>query len=678
MTHTQTSFCNPELPSLILPTYTSSPVLTFTTSPRTSQTAIITNLNTPFPPKHPNIHKHPNTIMSDPSLNNQVILSVFTDHTGSPIVFYIDHLDPNREKYLKLIRSAGGIVESDERVLDRDAAQLSTFPWPDRVTISFAFVEDSLKKGSMLYLNSYRMGPDLKKASMYEENLDAANAVAHALSKKLKLSKSTKKFDAESDAYILEQVRMKPRFRTSHKFFEELSHHQLLEGHTGNSVRSRFRAHLEHKLQYVFKTDEFDNLVLDEEGNRIPIPVGQAKTMKNRFTAEDDFRLCDDIINHVLSSQDPEQLKFADGQFNKDQYLNENKFSVSISFFDDYARLNPLHSSSSWRDRYRKFARVYGLQKYRDYYMRELKSKDGPQPMKNLTSRALKEKKKIENNVRRIKKAQDDAEVAAAAAVAAVANTGHLLAHPDHVTHHQQLDANNAAAVANLAVLARDAAALDEEIGEVKNSNIHEALRNVGAQAGRVNIDDDLVSSGVRALADHSAIHPSLSGHPDSDHDEFEFELKEEADLQDPYAREMAYLPRTATIDDLFVNRFYTQNSKDLLDMVSDVLSRSGPEDIGNVYSEFERLGFSRRFTGHLFKVTGANAKYMHDLLGQIFRGIEKDDKTELQDLLFPRHQDGLWNPEYDSYLRKGKYNKLSFQSEDSLQARRAFLGLDE
>lgn len=623
----------------------------------------------------------PTPVMAPPG----VVLSIFTDATGQPIVFYIDHMDPNREKYQKLIHSAGGLVESDERVLERsDVAQLSTYPWNDRVTISLGFIEDSLKKGLMVYIDEYRIGPGLsKKNPLYDDNMDAANAVAHALAKKSKLSKTTKKFDADADAYILEQVRMKPRFRTSHKFFEELAHHQLLEGHTGNSVRSRFRAHLEHKLQYVFKTDEFDNLVLDEEGNRIPIPVNLAKTIKNRFSAEDDFHLCDDIVNHVLSTQDPDQLKFADGQFNKDGYLNENKFSVLISFFDDYARHNPQHSLLSWRDRYRKFARVYGLQKYRDYYVRELKTKDGPQPMKNLTSRALKEKKKIENNVRRMKKAHDDAEVAAAAAVAAVANTGHLLAHPDHVTHgpHTQMDANAAAAVANLAVSARDAAALDEEIGEVKNSNIHEALRNVGAEAGRVNIDDDLVSLGVRALADHSAIHPSLSGHPNDSGDEFEFELKDEADLQDPYAREMVYMPRTATIDDLFASDFYAQNSKELLDLVSDVLSRLGPEDIGNVYREFERLGFSRRFTGHTFKVTGANAKYMHEFLLQVFRGIEKDDgekPVDLQDLLFPRHQNGFWTPEYDSYLRKGKYNKLSFQTEESLQARRAFLGLDE
>lgn len=631
----------------------------------------------------------PTQVMAPPG----VISSIFTDPTGQPMVFYIDPLDPQREKYQKLIHSAGGLVETHDRVLERnDVVQLSSYPWGDRVTIAFAFIDELLKKGLMVYIEDFRFDPSMaKKAGLhYDDNMDAANAVAHALAKKLKISKTTKKFDAEADAYILEQVRLKPRFRTSHKFFEELAHHELLEGHTGNSVRSRFRAHLEHKLQYVFKTDDFDNLVYDDEGNRIAIPVNLAKTIKNRFSAEDDFHLCDDIINHVLSTQDPEQLKFADGQYNKDGYLNENKFSVLISFFDDYARHNPQHSSLSWRDRYRKFARVYGLQKYRDYYVRELKSKDGPQPMKNLTSRALKEKKKIENNVRRMKKAHDDAEVAAAAAVAAVANNGHLLGHPDHVLHlpHTQMDANAAAAVANLAVSARDASALDEEIGEVKNSNIHEALRNASAEAGRVSIEDDIVNSGVRALADHSAIHPSLSGNPDhSDGDGFEFDMKEEPESQDPFAREMVYLPRDATVDDMFHKHFFAQEHKDVLAMVSTILTQLGPEDIDNVYKEFERIGFQRRFTGHLFRVTGANAKYMHEFLVQLFRGMGKELSSDhilqhgddsLHYLLFPQHQNGFWTPEYDQYLRKGNYKMMPFQTEESLQSRRAFLGIDE
>ncbi|KAF5210996.1 DNA-binding transcription factor rap1 [Clavispora lusitaniae] len=50
--------------------------------------------------------------------------------------------------------------------------------------------------------------------------------------------------------------------------------------------------------------------------------------------------------------------------------------------------------------------------------------------MKNLTSRASKEKKKIENNVRRMKKVQDDAEVAATSALS-IRPRGHFDNIPD-------------------------------------------------------------------------------------------------------------------------------------------------------------------------------------------------------------------------------------------------------
>ena len=612
-----------------------------------------------------------NQVMAPPG----VLLSIFTEANGQPMVFYIDQLDPNRDKYIKLIHSAGGLVETDERVLEnRLVVQLSSFAWDDRTTVSFSFIDDSLKKGSMCFMDQYRIMPGLikKRMSPYEESMEAADAVAHALAKKLKMSKTTTKFTPEADKYILEQVRLKPRFRTSHKFFEELSHHELLRGHTGNSVRSRFRAHLEHRLDYVWKTDEYDNLVLDHEGRQIAIPTNSAKTIKNRFTAEDDYNLCRDIIDHVLANQDADQLKVTDGSY--EYPLNENKFSVLIVFFDEYARLHPQHSSSSWRDRYRKFARVYGLQKYRDYYLREKDSKEGPQPMKNLTSRASKEKKKIENNVRRMKKVQDDAEVAAAAAVAAVATNGHLLGHSGHHHHHHhlpmphsQMDANAAAAVANMAVSAREASALDEEIGEVKNSNIHEALRNVGAEAGRVNIEDDMVNTGV------GAIHPNLGGHSDND---FDLELKTEADSQDAFVKEIVYLPKDADVDDLFNNNFYTHKGHDILILIQKTLSSSGPEDMGHIFREFENIGLQRRFTGHIFKVTGADVRYAHKFLVQFLQGIDNHIQTE--DLLFPRNQNGFWIPEYDMSLEKGDLRELQFQSKLSIAQRRVFLGLDE
>lgn len=576
-----------------------------------------------------------------------VILSVFTDHLGQPMVFYIDPMDPQKEKYRKRIQEAGGLVEDDERALHRGVTFLSTYPHPEMLTVRFAFIEDLLAEGRVRYLNDYQELPRDKKRHVYDGDLDAADAVAQALAKKQKMTKSTTKFTPEADEYILEQVRLKPRFRTLHKFFEELAQHDMLRGHTGNSVRLRYRAHLEHKLQYVYQTDEFDNLMLDANGERIPINVVEAKTIKTRFTADDDYQLCNDIISHVMDSQDPELLKY-----DKDGNLDENKFSVSISFFDEYARHHPQHLLLSWRDRYRKFARVFGLQKYRDYYLSESKSKDGPQPMKNLTLRALKEKKKIENNVRRIRKVDD----------ALSPLNGHLIGHVPHLP--TLMDASTAAAVANMAVSARDLA-LDEEIGQVKNSNIDDALHHVAAE-GRI----DMARMG---LADHSQIHPSLAGSIDLD---FALEeIKVDADSQDHYAKLMVYVPQGAEMDDLFHQGFFSfKQLHKTLHQVRSILERLLLDLIPKVYEEFSLLGFTLQFTGHIFKVTTANANSMITFLERFFKVAQ----SNLLDALFPRRINGLWIPDYDLYLKNGDYAKLDFMDNEHIQNRRNFLRLSD
>lgn len=561
-------------------------------------------------------------------------LSIFTDEAGRPLVFFISPVEAEqREKYAKIIHINGGIVELDERVLQQNnVTQLSSFTWDDRETVLFDYIEDLLRNKSVAYMENYRSLPGLgKKRTLYSEPEEL---------KKQKMSKSTTKFTPEADNYILEQVRMKPRFRTLHKFFEELATHDMLKGHTGNSVRSRYRAHLEHKLNYVYRTDEYDNVLKDAHNQLIPMRVDEAKTIKNRFTAEEDKQLCQTIIEHVVNNQDVEQLRDGTTEFP----LNENKFSVLILFFDDYARRHTEHLLSLWRDRYRKFARQYGLQRYLDYYRLEEEAGIVPKPMKNLTLRALKEKKKVENNVKRMKKVHDDAEEAAAAAVAHVHLNGHLLGHG------MGLDA---AAVATMAVALRP---LDEEIGEVKNSNIHEALRNVGAEAGRVNIEDDM-------------IHPNLTG-------EFGLGLKME-DSQDPL-KEMGYLPADSTLDDIFLSNFYRQDSTKVLAAVLDTLCKMGAEDVEKVCDEFEALGFTRRFLGHVLRVTSAHAPTINEYLKHFFRAIENQKVDTLEGMLYVHGLSGYWTPEYDELLAKSNMYALQFQSPESINMRRAFLALDE
>lgn len=579
------------------------------------------------------------------SVNTENLLAVFVDHRGQPLAFYIDPAEPDRMEYAKRIHEYGGIVEMDASAAAQPGViQLSRYGRPDMETVLLQFVDECLKKGRPLYMDDFRIPADHKKR--HYETMDAVNAIInkkHKQDDKHKGTKSTVKFTPEADMYIMEQVRMKPRYRTLHKFFEELSQHDMLKGHTGNSVRSRYRAHLEHKLNYVYKTDAFDNMILDANGERIGIPINQARTIKTKFTAEDDFHLCDDVINHVIRNQDPEHLRKPvpehqdpDHLHGEPQYpLDESKFSVLISFFDEYARQNPLHSLLSWRDRYRKFAKNYGLQKYREDYLKASSTKEGPKPMSKMTKR--KGKVKLDDD--------KDEVVAVATAVISRNMPYDAMLQPQH----------------HLLMVSR-ASALDEEIGEVKNSNIHEALRNVGAQAGRVNIEDDMV------------IHPNLTGDHDAEANAFS-EMALEQESQDP-TKEMNYLSKQATLEDVFNDHFFHHKPKEILANMLEFLSKLRPEEIDKVSDTLESYGFTGKFVGHILRVTGAHAMYINEYLNHVFRLIELGKSTDLAEVLFVV-KDGFWTPEADEALIKQDYAALSYMSEGNIKQRRTFLGLD-
>ena len=76
-----------------------------------------------------------------------------------------------------------------------------------------------------------------------------------------------------------------------------------MRGHTGNSIRSRFRKHLESRLNYIYKTDDQDQLIRDEAGNLIKIGLDEMPgTLKNKFTPEDDYLLCCVALEYMASN----------------------------------------------------------------------------------------------------------------------------------------------------------------------------------------------------------------------------------------------------------------------------------------------------------------------------------------------------------------------------------------
>ncbi len=124
-------------------------------------------------------------------------------------------------------------------------------------------------------------------------------------------------FTPDEDSLILDMVRHSPEKRYSHDFYHSLV--DRLPRHTAASIRDRYRRVLDPKLGWVYKNPEIGDY------SKVPIPT---KTLKMKFTDTDDYDLC--------------------------LHLLENDGKRSLSFFEEYASLNPRHSGNSYRYRYRK------------------------------------------------------------------------------------------------------------------------------------------------------------------------------------------------------------------------------------------------------------------------------------------------------------------------------------
>lgn len=601
---------------------------------------------------------------------------IFITPDGTPLEFYISPEEPLHDKYVRIIEDHGGIVHEQETAnLLSSVIFLGSEPQDLRSTVSFRFVDESVARGYVAASDTQERSHEDSLALVADSINSSGNTNANRQPKKrqkpLNPRGPSKKFTAAADQYILEQVRMKPRFRTSHKFFEELAKHEQLEGHTGNSIRSRFRLQLENKMEYVYKTNDHDEIELDENGQRLAISVEGAKTLKTKYTADDDYNLCCDVLSHVVTNQTLNVIRADSGPFE----LDEGKFSVPISFFDQYAIRHPHHSSLSWRDRYRKFARVYGVQKYKEDYENSVGTKLGPQPMQLLTKR--RDNSKDEKSKAKKLKAPPPQVYSHQLSALDSHNHNHDPAFHAHNSVHDMdsisghMDASAAAAVANMAVASRDNAALDKSL---INSNIHEALRDVGAEAGRVNIEDDMIS----------AIHPTLAGAVHGQHGVDEAEVhafgdmgithKAEEDSQDPLS-EFPYMPRDTIPDGILRPDFYHQSLKTTSKKLYKMLAESGPQDVDKVTNSLESLGFTRAFVKHMIRVTSAHANYLNEYVKHVLRHIEADSGLA-EDVLYFHNRDGFWTPETDEALMKENYGVLEHMSQENINIRRDFLGL--
>ncbi|SCU98412.1 LAMI_0F14510g1_1 [Lachancea mirantina] len=218
-------------------------------------------------------------------------------------------------------------------------------------------------------------------------------------------------FTEEEDEFILDVVRKNPTRRTTHTLFDEISHY--VPDHTGNSIRHRYRVYLAKRLKYVYEVDASGKLVRDENGNLIKTNV-LPKSLKNKFTAEEDYSLATDVKKQFYRDlyqldpdtgkslitdddapneaarralmMDPNNIPGSEPSFQ--QYrVGERRGPVPREFFKTYAEKNPNHTENAWRDRFRKFLLSYGIDNYVAYYEREMDQGRSPEAMKNMTNR---------------------------------------------------------------------------------------------------------------------------------------------------------------------------------------------------------------------------------------------------------------------------------------------------
>ncbi|KAL6449943.1 RAP1 DNA-binding protein RAP1 [Candida maltosa Xu316] len=283
--------------------------------------------------------------------------TIFVDKDNKTMLFYIPKEEPNRIKYRELIIKHGGLLV-DKQIptayhLSNNEKMLGYF--------KLKFIDDCIANGGLVPLLDYGtynipedagafdplimndLSSDITLEQFPMENASTGKFTPILSSAGSSKRKGTNRFTAEQDEFILEQVRMKPRYRHSHQFYHDLSQTRELHGHTGNSIRSRYRRHLEPLLSFVYKTDDRDRLMRDGNANLIKVGLNEIPgTLKNKFTAEDDYFLCSEAINNLY-------------------------------------RKRSSHTLNSWRDRYRKYVDEDTIPQYIEYYENCMELGEEPQ-----------------------------------------------------------------------------------------------------------------------------------------------------------------------------------------------------------------------------------------------------------------------------------------------------------
>lgn len=555
---------------------------------------------------------------------------LFTRPDGKSLIFYIAKDEPLRSKYTKMIIENGGVVTDNEPAV-HNMSQIIVLS-SNHVTNGYniQWLNDSINQGFVGNLKLYQYQNMIQPRQKLKE-------------------RGHNRFNQEKDEFIIKNIRLNPRYRNSHVFFNKLAESDILKGHTGNSVRSRYRNHLQSQITWVYDTDENDQIKRDVYGHKLKIEFLKFQgTLKNNFIPEHDYLLCVEAAKVIgLNTHFPdENFDIDDFYYNHIKLVNDSSSlptnsPITYSFFDKMYRLKPIHSLHSWRDRFRKYVSIELIPNYIRYYEKCIKMNISP---KNLP-RKLEFTKRV--STRRI-------------------------------THE---------------LVTNDIPALDEEIGETANSNIDQVLSIQVPKLEMVNpeedlsdeiSDDDLESQEFATAKERqddklerivsSQIHEESEG---KDSSQIQSEIQ---DSQIP--THLHYVKPDIGIGDLFDLEKLTNDASRFGgngDYILDVRTRTRScTTLEEIYLKLRSIGFKDEFISHLALSTNVDTKYMSEYLeivfNRIFSHINKKKTTPIANELNIYNQAGIWNIEYDNLLDSDESLLLEVHSKDLIRKRKRFL----
>lgn len=535
---------------------------------------------------------------------------------GIPLIFHIPPNDSSRHKYSNIINTHGGIVAETLPNGTNGIILLSSRYINNPNAYKLDLVDDSISGGKLANIEDYKyLEEDMSKSDKHPNRIK---------------NRMSNRFTKEQDEYLLEQIRLNPAKRGSHAFYEQLLKHPILEDHTKHSLRSRFRLYLVKKLDYAYKTDERGDLLYDKSGNRIKISLDGLPDVKRKYTADDDYILCKEIV--AFNTNRLHEAQTNPGRVELD---NEN-LNVPVSFFTQIMKAYPNHSAQSWRDRYRKFAVDFGILDYISYYEQETANNRIPQPL----SRKNKLSKHTDMVRNLVGSSYDD-----------------------------------------------NSRALDEEIGEIKNSNIDDALKNTvqPISVPQLSTLPDEIQSDTSSRMDDDDTRPSQTGslqsyiqemenpvEPSSNNQASNINSRTESNImgvdeqnmvnddsqssfEGPDSQsdlEFEYLsPNTKAIE-LFDSTFFNKSLEEKESEITQIITESEGQELNRIKKKFLSIGLKLKLINHILKTTGCNTPSIRKYISLWIYNLDEKAFSHIYSTLRIEGERGIWIEEYDEKLK--------------------------